>query len=79
VGVKEYKVSGEDVAIISRNGKQYHMAYKTDWSLPRWSAYKERMDWLGNIGLYGKDYYYCDGDLWFRKERDLMLYLLRWE
>ena len=72
------KATGDEVVIVDCGQKQYRMEYYTNWWQPTSEGYKARMEWLETIGSYGKDYYYGHGELWFRKEKHLTLYMLRW-
>lgn len=73
------KAHGDDVILVDCGQKQYRMEYWTHWWQATKEGYQERMAWLETtVGQYGKDYYYGHGELWFRKEKHLTWYLLRW-
>ena len=72
------KATGDKVALIDCGQKQYRMEYWTHWWSATRDGYIVRMNWLDTIGDYGKDYYYSHGELWFRKEKHLTMYLLKY-
>lgn len=72
------KATGDKVALIDCGQKQYRMEYWTHWWSGTAEGYTNRIVWLETIGQYGKDYYYSHRELWFRKEKHLTMYLLKY-
>ncbi len=71
------KASADDALLIDCGKKQYRLEYWTPWQNDPDSV-TDRKVWVENLGSYGKDYYYFWNKVWFRKEKHLILYLLRW-
>lgn len=72
------RATGDKVALIDCGQKQYRLEYYTYWWAGSSEDYKDRIVWLDAVGRYGKDYYYSHGELWFRKEKHLTMYLLKY-